>query len=129
MGDNGPETEQQLESRQKDEEYARVQYFSPRFSTSIRLDSISWISNHIDCFVRQSRGNQSIEAVCLCPHKFKGHDDGFWDKVGQAVGNLQKLTTIYIASDRENGNGTCMYQSSTGENWHASSVMCGRRSR
>jgi hypothetical protein len=67
---------------------------------------MSWISNHIDCFVSQSRGNRSVEEVCLCPHAFNGHDDGFWDKVGQAVGNLQELQTINISSAREYDDGT-----------------------
>jgi hypothetical protein len=69
------------------------------------LDSISWISDHIDCFVSQSRGNQSVDEVCLFPHAFNGHDDAFWEKVGQAVGNLQGLETIFISTERENDDG------------------------
>jgi hypothetical protein len=102
MGDNSPETEQQSESRQKDEEY-RDQYFSYAF---LSLDSTSWISRHIDCFVSQSRGNRSVKEVCFYPYIFTGHDNEFWDKVGQAIGNLQELKTIYISCARKNDDGT-----------------------
>jgi hypothetical protein len=48
-------------------------------------DYIPWILNHVDCFVSQSRGNQSIKKVDVFPHDFNGHDDEVWDKVGQAL--------------------------------------------
>jgi hypothetical protein len=106
MGDNSPETKQQSESRQKDEEYARDRYFRTYMNNLyLNEDSIHWISNHIDCFVSQSRGNQSVTEMTLRPHAFKGHDDGFWDKVGQAVGNLQELKTISLSSHHEKDNG------------------------
>jgi hypothetical protein len=60
--------------------------------------SISWILNHIDCFVSQSRGNRIVESVELRPHAFNGENYEVWDKVGQAIGNLQALETLYIFS-------------------------------
>jgi hypothetical protein len=59
-------------------------------------NSISLISNHIDCFVSQSRGNESIEEVIFYPRTFNGHDDDLWNKLGQAVGNLQSLKRLRI---------------------------------
>jgi hypothetical protein len=61
-------------------------------------DLIPWILNHIDRFVSQSRGNESVHTVYLFPHAFKGHDDEVWDKVGQAVGSLQALRRLYICN-------------------------------
>jgi hypothetical protein len=61
--------------------------------------SISWILNHIDCFVSQSQGNETIQQVYWWPHaSFNGQDDGAWDKVGQAIGNLQALEMLSIAA-------------------------------
>jgi hypothetical protein len=40
--------------------------------------------NHIDSFVSQSRGNESVEKVVIYPYAFDGQDDEVWDKVGQA---------------------------------------------
>jgi hypothetical protein len=102
MGDYSPETERELERKDDERYYARDRYFRRSY---LCLDSISWISNHIDSFVSQSRGNQSVEEVRLCPHSFKGHDDGFWENVGQAVGNLQELKTIYISPELKNDDG------------------------
>jgi hypothetical protein len=65
-------------------------------------DSIPWILNHIDCFVSQSRGNKHVVVVLLNPnvylnsHAFSDHDDDVWDKLGRAVGNLQKLAYLPI---------------------------------
>jgi hypothetical protein len=57
--------------------------------------SYSWISKHIDYFVSESRGNQRVEELSLYLYTFNSHnDEGFWDKVGQALGNLQVLETI-----------------------------------
>jgi hypothetical protein len=58
-------------------------------------ESFPWILNHIDCFVSQSRGNNSVDLVRLYPYEFSGHDDEVWDKVGQAVGNLQALEKLH----------------------------------
>jgi hypothetical protein len=103
MGDYCPETLQQSQSRQNDE---KIAFDSLLGEDTLTLDQTSfpWILNHIDCFVSQSRGNKNIEDVFLCPYAFNGHDDGVWDKVGQAVGNLQELRRLYISSDRENDN-------------------------
>jgi hypothetical protein len=39
-----------------------------------------------------------IEEVCFDPYvSFDRQDDGFWDKVGQALGNLQVLRSLYIS--------------------------------
>lgn len=63
-------------------------------------DSNSWISNNIDYFVSQSRGNEGVEEVNLYLYSFGDHDDGFWDKLGQAVGNLQALVRLsYFTPD------------------------------
>jgi hypothetical protein len=61
-------------------------------------DSIPWILKHIDNFVSQSRGNESIGALYLWPHDINGHDDEVWDKVGQAIGNLQALERLHICN-------------------------------
>jgi hypothetical protein len=58
--------------------------------------SISLILNHIDYFVSKSRDNKKVEVVYLWPHDINGHDDEVWDKVGQAIGNLQALETLHI---------------------------------
>jgi hypothetical protein len=58
-----------------------------------------WILNHIDCFLSQSRGNESVEEVYFYPCNIShGHDDyEVWDKVGQAIRNLQALTSLHIS--------------------------------
>jgi hypothetical protein len=62
-------------------------------------DSINWISNHIDCFVSQCQGNESVEEVHLCRNApFNGHDGGdVCDKIGEAIGNLPKLKALHIS--------------------------------
>jgi hypothetical protein len=55
-------------------------------------ESMNWI----DSFVSQSRGNVNVTEVYLHPYEFGDQDDEFWDKVGQALGNLQSLETIHI---------------------------------
>jgi hypothetical protein len=60
-------------------------------------NSIPWILNHIDCFVSQSRGNESVTEVSLYPYySIDDQDDEAWDKVGQAIGNLQALGKLHI---------------------------------
>jgi hypothetical protein len=61
-------------------------------------ESIPWILKHIDCFVSQSRGNKRIKYLLLNPHAYIGYDDEVWDKVGQAVGNLQGLEKLHISN-------------------------------
>jgi hypothetical protein len=53
-------------------------------------NSIPLILNHIDCFVSQCRGNESIHTVNIYPHALNGHSDDAWDKFGQAIGNLRR---------------------------------------
>jgi hypothetical protein len=79
----------------KDERYARDGLLGGRY-LDLDENSIHWISNHIDCFVSQSRGNKIVEVLVLYPNAFNRHDDDVWDNVGQAVGNLQALDRINI---------------------------------
>jgi hypothetical protein len=55
-----------------------------------------WILNHIDCFDRQARLNESIEEVLFYGYSGDCQDDQVWDKVGQAIGNLQALKRLHI---------------------------------
>jgi hypothetical protein len=99
MGDHtcSTETFQQSQSRQNDEGYARVQLLG-RQALHLNQASIPWILNHIDCFVSQSRGNESVEDVFLSPYAFDGHDEEVLDKLGQALGNLHALKDLYICT-------------------------------
>jgi hypothetical protein len=68
-------------------------------------DVMRWLvsdSDHIDCFVSQSRDNERVRKVFLNPFAFYGQDDGFWDKVGQAIGNLQALERLFICNHHDN---------------------------
>jgi hypothetical protein len=68
-------------------------------------NSIPLISKHIDCFVSQSRGNESISTLVLYPHaSFNGHDDDLWEKVGQAVCSLQALKRLRINPSTPNSD-------------------------
>jgi hypothetical protein len=63
-------------------------------------ESIVWISDHIDFFVRKCRSNESVRLVVLKPDLLIDDDDYYnWDKVGQAIGNLQALVGIDIIPD------------------------------
>jgi hypothetical protein len=53
----------------------------------------------IDSIVSESRGNESVEIVCLYPISNDGIDYEFWDKIGQAVGNLQALKTLHLSTE------------------------------
>jgi hypothetical protein len=86
----------ELQNRQNDEEYARIHLLGDDYTLTLDEASMDWILNHIDCFVSQSRGNESIQEVKLAPYVFNGHDYDIWDKVGQAVGNLQALQKLSI---------------------------------
>jgi hypothetical protein len=98
MGDHTSETLQQLQSRQDDEAYARAHILG-RQDICLDEDSIPWILSHIDCFVSQSRGNQSIKRVHLCLlASFGGYYNDEWDKIGQAIGNLQALERLRITT-------------------------------
>jgi hypothetical protein len=95
----GDQSSERLESqkRRNGEEYARNQLLGRRrlylneFTISLTLD-------HIDCFVSQSQGNESVEEVYLYPYvTSNGHDDDGWDKLGQAIGNFQALKMLSIS--------------------------------
>jgi hypothetical protein len=101
MGDRTTET-MEFQSRQNAEAYARDRFFCVKSCLTLDEDTISWISNHSDCFESQSRGNESVEEVWLCPHVLNGHNDDVWDKVGQAIGNLQALMRLCIDNPRRN---------------------------
>jgi hypothetical protein len=64
-------------------------------------DEMNWIFNHIDYFVRQSRGNKNVNRVDFYPYLFDGQGDEVWDKVAHAIGNLQGLETLNISDKRE----------------------------
>jgi hypothetical protein len=78
-----------------DDEYARTHFISGRY---LFLDdqSMDWILDHIDCFDRQARLNESIQEVLYLGYSGDEQDDEVWDKVGKAIGNLQALETLHI---------------------------------
>jgi hypothetical protein len=96
MGDHSTETLEHLLERQ-DEQHARE--LLERTYLYWDEDSMKWILNHIDCFVSQSRGNESVEEMVLHPYALYGQGDEVWDKVGQAIGNLQALKALRISTD------------------------------
>jgi hypothetical protein len=68
-------------------------------------DSFPWILNHIDCFNRQARLNESIKTVHFYRYSGDCQDNEVWDKLGQAIGNLQALEKLYIRTNYdENGD-------------------------
>jgi hypothetical protein len=69
-------------------------------------DSIPWILNHTDFFDSQCRVVTTLSEVILSPYAFiEGKDDEVWHKVGQAVGNLQRLKFLRISiRDRDGGS-------------------------
>jgi hypothetical protein len=56
--------------------------------------SLPRILKHVDCFLSQSRGNESVKCMYLCPSALTGHGDCVWEKFGQAIGNLQGLEML-----------------------------------
>jgi hypothetical protein len=88
----------QLQNRRNNEKHARDLLSGDILS--LDEDSIPWILNHIDCFISQTRGNKSVEHVLLYPYSVDGHDDDdeVLDAVGQAIGNLQALKSLCIAT-------------------------------
>jgi hypothetical protein len=96
MGDHSTETLELRICRKKNEAHARERLLG-RYDLYLNEDdSRSWILNHIDCFVSQSLGNKIVHYVSVNA-LFNGHGD-VWDKVGQAIGNLQALETLHICS-------------------------------
>jgi hypothetical protein len=92
------ETYVALENERSDEQIILDHIFGSCSSLSLDDEnSTRWILNNINCIVDESRGNQSIRQVNLCPYAVDGHDIDVWDKVGQAVGNLQALKKLHIS--------------------------------
>jgi hypothetical protein len=96
MADSNVETFQQWRESLNDEEYSRDDVFGSKY---LNLDehSLPWILKHADCFFSYSRGNQSVEEIHFYPYSVEGQDDEVWDKVGQAIGNLQALKKLRIS--------------------------------
>jgi hypothetical protein len=44
------------------------------------------ILNHIDCFDREARLNESVDTVFIFCYSDYDKDDDDWDKLGQAIG-------------------------------------------
>jgi hypothetical protein len=65
-------------------------------------NSIACNLKHVDYFVSQSRGNTCVRVLNLRPSafNFNGHDDNVWEKLGQAIGNLQGVDMLRIATPR-----------------------------
>jgi hypothetical protein len=97
MGDSTTET-LELQCRRKNEIYAREEILGDANNyLSLHESSIPWILSHIDCFVSQSRDNRSVKHVSLYPYSVGEQDVEVWEKVGQAVGNLQALEKLDIS--------------------------------
>lgn len=62
-------------------------------------DSIPWIMNHADFFVSQCRGSDSVTQLSVWPSAFNGYDSAAWEKVEQAIGNIQALKSLIIFTD------------------------------
>jgi hypothetical protein len=100
MGDStGNKTLQQLQKREN-EEYTRCDILFHATTLCFEKVSIPFILNHIDCFVSETRGNESVAILALNMYSVCGNDDEVWDKVGQAVGNLQSLERLSISNHR-----------------------------
>jgi hypothetical protein len=100
MGDDINETVQ-LQDCQDDEAYYARDLLLGRYYLHLNEDKMHWILNHIDCFVRQSRGNKNVLKLIFYPYSFDafdGQDDEVWHKLGQAFGNLQALETLRIGN-------------------------------
>jgi hypothetical protein len=86
MGDHSTERLHHLQNHQNNEKIIRDDFLGENLY--LTLDSLPLILNHTDCFVSQSRGNESIQHLHLYPYSVYGQDYEVWDKVGQAIGNL-----------------------------------------
>jgi hypothetical protein len=100
MGDHSTAALKQLWKRE-DERFARKLLVMQEYLELNGGDTFHWILNHIDCFVSQSRGNNGVETVTFDVYALYGQDDEVWDKVGQAIGNLQKLKRLGISNNRD----------------------------
>jgi hypothetical protein len=97
MGDHNTET---LQLRNRRDEHLADELLQ-RTSLHLNAASIPLILNHIDYFVSQSRGNESIGAVHLWLYDINGHNNEVWHKVGQAIGNLQALKRLHICNSHD----------------------------
>jgi hypothetical protein len=81
-----------------DDMYTRTQIL---YGRDLKLDdnSLHWILNHVDSFDRHVRLNETIREVDFCGYSGDGRDDEVWNKIGQAIGNLQALERLCIYSD------------------------------
>jgi hypothetical protein len=87
-----------------DDRYARNCFLS---GVSLKLDdnSLPWILDHIDCFDRQARLNESVKRVHFYGYSGDDQDDEVLDKLGQAIGNLRSLKKLCIYNNYdENGD-------------------------
>jgi hypothetical protein len=102
MRDSCDETPEHLQNRLKDEQYSRILIHDLLDRRNLKLGkhSIPLILNGIDSFASQSQANEIVRKVTLYPYSLVGQDDAFWDRVGQAVGNLQAVDRIDISSTR-----------------------------
>jgi hypothetical protein len=102
--DSAAETYQQFKRRRRREKLAHDSLFGWKY---LKLDELAMhlILNHIhiDCFVSQCRDNESVEEVAFNPYAChdQDQDDGFWGKIGQAIGNLQKLKRFHDEGEDE----------------------------
>jgi hypothetical protein len=96
MEDDSNET-LQVQNRRYDEESTTARHLLSGNSLDLNEGILPWIFNHIDYFVSKSQGNKQVKQVRLLPHAFNNCDHEAWDKVGQAIGNLQALKTLRIA--------------------------------
>jgi hypothetical protein len=67
-----------------------------RQSLNLQEGTLSFILDHVDYFVSQSRGNKLVRFLNLYPYSFNGHNDEVWEKVGQVIGNLQAIDRVSI---------------------------------
>jgi hypothetical protein len=87
----------ELRNRRDAEQYAR--WLLGRNYLILGENSIPWILAHIDFFVSESsQGNERVKEIVLYPHAFIRNDDDVWDKLGQAIGNLQALEKLCIVN-------------------------------
>jgi hypothetical protein len=64
--------------------------------------TLRWILNHIDCFTRHARLDETIKRVNFYGCSGDEQDDEVGNKLGQAIGNLQALETICVCPNCDN---------------------------
>jgi hypothetical protein len=96
MGDHSNKTLQLQNSRWfEDILYARNLFYGKLY-LNLDGDSLPWLLNHINAFDEEARINENIEIVNFWGYLGEEQDDEVWDKLGQAIGNLQALKSISI---------------------------------